>query len=231
MKAHFVIIGVAVVLIAVLGGVAVHQNSQLSKTTDLLSAERSHNAELQNKITLLEQEVITLKETADYYFQQGVDQQTAGNLQESKAAFEAVLAKFPTSSLVASAQEHITAVNAAITKAEAEKTAEMQRQQAEKERLEEIQGEEIEYKLFYAKAESNGLPVFKRFRFRANINHELTLCQDTAVPPCTDGLFGKPAFDHPEQYEQLLLGEDTFAVHTVVASMGLGGKIQINRIE
>ena len=67
--------------------------------------------------------------------------------------------------------------------------------------MEQEEGEPIEYKVFYAKGERTGLPIGKRFRFRANINHGLTLCQDTPVPPCTDGLFGKPAFDHPEQYE------------------------------
>lgn len=61
MKTYFVIIGVSVVLIVLLGGVAVHQNSQLAITTDLLSAEKAHNTELQNKITSLEQEVVTLK--------------------------------------------------------------------------------------------------------------------------------------------------------------------------
>ena len=195
------IIGMAVLLITLLVGVIIWQHVKLSASAQAATAEEARNTELQKKVESLEQEVTTLKETADYYFQQGVDQQSAGNLQVAKTAFEAVVVKFPTSSLVGSARQRLAAVNEAIAKAEAEKAAEMQRQQEEQARLDAVRGEEIEYKLFYAKAESNGLPVFKRFRFRANINHGLTLCQDTPVPPCTDGLFGKPAFDHPEQYE------------------------------
>jgi len=107
MKIYYVVIGMAVVLIALLGGFAAFQDSQL---TD----ERARNAELQNKVESLEQEVTALKETADRYFQRGVDLQYAGNFQEAKAAFEAVITKFPASNLVGKAQERLIFVNAAI---------------------------------------------------------------------------------------------------------------------
>ncbi|MGD0227015.1 MAG: hypothetical protein ABSF71_32210 [Terriglobia bacterium] len=118
-EAYFIIIGVAVVLIAFFGHVALLKDSQLSSTTALLSAEKARNIELQKKVDSLEQEVTALKETADYYFQKGVDQQSAGNLYEARTAFETVVTKFPTSNLVGSAQQRLTAVNAAFAKAEA----------------------------------------------------------------------------------------------------------------
>jgi len=73
-------------------------------------------------------------ETADYYFQRGIALQSTGDLTVAKTWFEAVVAKFPTSNLVASAQERLAAVNEAIAKAEAERAAEVQRQQEERER-------------------------------------------------------------------------------------------------
>jgi cell division protein FtsB len=231
MKTYFVIIGVAVVLIVLLGGVAVRQNSQLSSTTDLLSAEKAHNTILQNKITSLEQEVATLKETADYYFQNGVNLQAAGNLQEAKTAFEAVVGKFPTSNLVGSAKERLTAVNEAIAKAEADRLAEAQRQQAEQEKLTREEGEPIDYSLFYAKAKSTGLPIGKRFRFEAEIRHDLHLAEAYGgSPSIVKELWGAVAeFDDESQHEHFLQGPD-YQTRTV-ASMGADGNIKIHRIE
>jgi len=107
MRIYYIIIGMAVILIALLGSFVVLQDSQLT-------SEKARNAELQKKVELLEQEVSALKETADNYFQKGVDMQYAGNLQEAKAAFEAVITKFPTSNLVGSAKERLIFVNATI---------------------------------------------------------------------------------------------------------------------
>ncbi|MGD0008473.1 MAG: WG repeat-containing protein [Terriglobia bacterium] len=70
-------------------------------------------------------------ETPDYYYQRGVDLQSSGDMGDAKTWFEAVVAKFPTSNLVGSAQERLVAV----AKAEADRAAEMQRQQEERERL------------------------------------------------------------------------------------------------
>ena len=107
MRIYYIIIGMAVVLIALLGGFAVLQDSQLT-------TEKARNAELQKQVQSLQQDVSALKETADKYFQRGVDLQYAGNLQEAKAAFEAVISKFPESNLVGSAKERLIFVNQAI---------------------------------------------------------------------------------------------------------------------
>ena len=112
MKLYYVVIAMAVVLIALIGSFAAFQDSEL---TD----ERARNAELQKKVDSLEQDVKALKETADSYFQRGVDLQYAGNLQDAKAAFEAVIAKFPSSNLVGKAQERLIFVNSAIAHKEA----------------------------------------------------------------------------------------------------------------
>jgi cell division protein FtsB len=236
MKAHSIIIGVAAVLIVCLSGVVISQDSQLGSAANALSAEKARNAELQSKVASLEQEVAALKETADYYFQSGVDQQSAGNLQEAKTAFEAVVARFPTSSLVGSAQQRLTAVNEAIAKAEADRYAEMQRRAEEKEKQAREQGEPIDYSLFYAKAKSTGLPIGKRFRFRAKINHDLHLSVDSlslAGMASLDKLFvyTHAAFDDEAQYERFLQGPDNWPTHTIVASMGYNGRVQIHRIE
>jgi len=131
MKSGRLIIIVAVILILVLSGVIILQHSRLSSAAQKDAAAKTHTAELQSKIQSLEQEVAKLKETADYYYKQGVDLQSAGNLPDAKKTFEVVIAKFPTSNLVGSARQRLTAVNEAIVKAEAERAAEMQRQQEE----------------------------------------------------------------------------------------------------
>jgi hypothetical protein len=107
MRIYYIIIGMAVVLIALLGGFAVLQDSQLT-------TEKARNAELQKKVESLEQDVSALKETPESDFQKGVDLQYAGNLQEAKAAFEAVITKSPESNLVASAKERLIFINATI---------------------------------------------------------------------------------------------------------------------
>ena len=177
-------------------------------------------------------------ETADYYYQHGIDLQSSGNLTDAQAAFEAVVAKFPMSNLVRSAQEHLTAVNAAIEKAEVDRYAEMERQQTdrleaqrrqaeEKEKLTREQGEPIEYSVFYAKALSTGLPAGKRYRFRAEVDHHLIL----DLPGGGHGLHSSAAFDDEAQYEQFLQGPDR-QTRTIVVSMGDNGRgVQIHRIE
>jgi hypothetical protein len=226
MKTYFIIVGVAVVLIALLGGVAVHQNSQLD-------SEKAHNAELQNKVASLEQEVTALKETADYYFQSGVDQQSAGHLQEAKTAFEAVVAKFPASNLVGSAQERLRAVNEAIAKAEAYRAAEMQRQREEQEKLEAEMGVQTDFATFSAKARAGGLEVGKRYRFEGTPEGDLAAVCRAGAPGTTGRLESVADFDDPTQKEavlrQLVVKFDSTC--TIVASMGYNGTIHIHRAE
>lgn len=108
MRVYYIIIGMAVVVIALLGTFAVLQDSQLT-------SEKARNAELQKKVESLEQEVTALKNTDDNYFQRGVDLQYARKFQEAKEAFEIVITKFPTSSLAAMARERLIYINDAIT--------------------------------------------------------------------------------------------------------------------
>ena len=115
MRIYYIIIGMAVVVIALLGTFAVLQDSQLT-------SEKARNAELQKKVESLEQEVTTLKNTDDNYFQRGVDLQYAGKFQEAKEAFEIVITKFPTSNLAAMARERLIYVNDAITRQGAAET-------------------------------------------------------------------------------------------------------------
>jgi len=219
-------------VVVLLSGFAIWQHLQLSAAAQAESAEKARSTELQKKVESLEQEVTTLKETADYYFQQGVDQQSAGNLQEAKMAFEAVVAKFPMSSLVGTTRQRLAAVNEAIEKAEVERYAEMQRQAEEKEKLTREQGEPIDYKLFYARSASSGLPIDKRFRFTALIHHNLVLYAPdySEYPNLNDQLICEAAFDDEAQHQQFLLGKD-LTNRTVVASMGADGNIRIHKVE
>jgi hypothetical protein len=219
-------------VVVLLSGFAIWQHLQLSAAAQAESAEKARSTELQKKVESLEQEVTTLKETADYYFQQGVDQQSAGNLQEAKTAFEAVVAKFPMSSLVGTTRQRLAAVNEAIEKAEVERYAEMQRQAEEKEKLTREQGEPIDYKPFYARSASSGLPIDKRFRFTALIHHNLVLYAPdySEYPNLNDQLICEAAFDDEAQHQQFLLGKD-LTNRTVVASMGADGNIRIHKVE
>jgi outer membrane protein assembly factor BamD (BamD/ComL family) len=124
MKPHLVIIP-AFVFIGMLVSVVVWQAGALAHVAQSLSAEQVRNAELQN-------EVARLKETADYFLQRGVEMQSAGNLTEAKAAFEAVVSRFPASPVVRTAQQRLAIVNAAIARAEAQRVAEERRRQGQR---------------------------------------------------------------------------------------------------
>jgi TolA-binding protein len=107
MRIYYIIVGMAVLVIALLGTFTVLQDSELS-------SEKARNAELQKKVESLEQEVRALKDTDDSYFQRGVDLQYAGKYQEAKEQFEIVVAKFPASKLAGLAQERLLYLNATI---------------------------------------------------------------------------------------------------------------------
>ena len=107
MRVYYIIIGMAVVVILLLGAFTVLEDSQLT-------SEKARNTELQKKVESLEQEVSALKNTDDNYFQRGVDLQYAGKFQEAKEAFEIVITKFPASNLAGMARERLIYVNDAI---------------------------------------------------------------------------------------------------------------------
>ena len=107
MRVYYIIIGMAVVVILLLGAFTVLEDSQLT-------SEKARNTELQKKVESLEQEVSALKNTDDKYFLRGVDLQYAGKFQEAKEAFEIVITKFPASNLAGMARERLIYVNDAI---------------------------------------------------------------------------------------------------------------------
>ena len=111
MRIYYIIIGIAVVAIALLCTLTVLQDSQLT-------SEKTRNAELQKKVESPEQEVTALKNTDDSYFQRGVDMQYAGKFQEAKEAFEAVVSRFPTSNLAGKARERLIYLNDAMANAD-----------------------------------------------------------------------------------------------------------------
>jgi len=123
MKPHLVIIP-AFVLIGMLVSVVVWQAGALAHVAQSLATEQMRNVELQT-------EVARLKETAGYFLQRGVEMQSARNLTEAKAAFEAVISKFPASDVRRTAQQRLAIVNAELAQAEAKKAAEERRKQGQ----------------------------------------------------------------------------------------------------
>ena len=116
MKISYILTGMAVVLIALLGGIAFVLDSQLT-------GERARNAELQTKVESLEKDANALKQTPDYYFQRGVDMQYAGHLEEAKEAFETVVSQFPKSKLAANARQRLIFVNSSMAQNDATRSA------------------------------------------------------------------------------------------------------------
>jgi hypothetical protein len=95
----------------------------------------------------------------------------------------------------------------------------------EQERLQAVYGEEIDYPTFFAKIHT-GLPIGKRYNFKATITHALCIMSDST----TDShLFcgARANFDNQAEYENLLRGTDN-ASGTIVASMGADGIINIH---
>lgn len=94
---------------------------------------RSENEGLKQKVATLEEEISKLKETAESHYQQGIDLLKDSKYEEAKSELEAVIDKYPDSSLVSSAKQQLEIVNREIKRVEAEKVAE------EKRRIEEQQ--------------------------------------------------------------------------------------------
>ena len=169
------------------------------------------------------------------YYQQGVDFQSAGNLPNAKAAFETVLAKFPASNLVSSAKQRLADINAEIeSQGKAIQAAEQSRKQAIQAE-EQLTGEDISYVDFWANAKSRGLPIEKRYRFRAKIDKRLTLYDLDYPDSGTPAIYEThAAFDDPSEYENFLRSVSTFSErfseHTIVASMGDDGYVNIHRL-
>jgi len=122
-KPHLVIIP-AVILIGMLVSVVVWQAGALSHVAQSLAAEQTRNVELQN-------EVARLKETPGYFLERGVEMQSTGNLTEAKAAFEAVVSRFPASPVLRTAQQRLAIVNAALAQAEAQRVSQEGRRQGQ----------------------------------------------------------------------------------------------------
>ena len=88
---------------------------------------RSENEELKQTVATLEKEISKLKETAEFHYQQGIDLLKDSKSEKAKAELEAVIEKYPDSSLVGSASQQLETVNREIKRLEAEKIAEAKR--------------------------------------------------------------------------------------------------------
>ena len=97
-----------------------------------------------------------------------MDLQSAGNLPDAKKTFEVVIAKFPTSNLVGSARQRLTAVNETIVKAEAEKATETQRQQ-EEDAIPEVTPDQLASELFRNSGNFSRQYLGKKIRIKGKL--------------------------------------------------------------
>jgi hypothetical protein len=192
--------------------------------------DMTYDAGLKNQIQSLEQENAKLKETADFYFQKGVDLQLSGDISGATTAFNTVISKFPTSKLASISSGRVSEINAAAVAKQAAEFAEAQRQKDEQARLEVLTGEYISYSAFYAKALSSGLPTSKRYRFHAVVFNPLMLCETGENNLGSQGMHVKPAFDDPSEYEHFLRYTSSHSEENVVASMEADGRVYIHRL-
>jgi len=77
---------------------------------------RSENQQLKTKIQGLEQEITTLKETADYHYQRGINLFSSGKYFEAKTEFITVIEKYPDCPLVNSATQQLERARAELEK-------------------------------------------------------------------------------------------------------------------
>ena len=91
------------------------------------------NVLLLSKIDRIEQELVELRQTADFHFGRAIDFMNESKFEEAKSKFETVIQKYPESSLVKAAKEQLNKVNTGITRIEAKKRVEEERRrEAEK---------------------------------------------------------------------------------------------------
>ena len=231
-KVTTVALGLLLGVSVIIGGIAYSRNNaQIAELRDKVQELAAGKASLEKDKSSLEQENAALRETPDFYYKHGVELQSSGDLPGARDAFDAVVSKFQTSPLVAHARLQVGSLDNLIARAEADAEAEEARKQAEQEAENRERGEPIDYDSFYAKVNSTGLPIGKRFRFIADIETALLTMHDPAV---TSGfsktIVGEPAFDDQAQYEAFLRGNNTKS-RTIVASMGSDRQVQIHRIE
>jgi tetratricopeptide (TPR) repeat protein len=84
---------------------------------------KKENEALRVKIASLEQEIVKLKETAEFHYQKGADLLKENKYEEAKAEFDTVIEKYPDSPFVSSTKENLKKVGREIRRVEAEKLA------------------------------------------------------------------------------------------------------------
>lgn len=92
---------------------------------------KKENGELRAKVVGLEDENLRLKQTASYYFQNGVSLASTGDLVAAKEAFETVVEKYPSSDLVGNAKKELSKCVASLAKIERARIAEEKRKREE----------------------------------------------------------------------------------------------------
>jgi tetratricopeptide (TPR) repeat protein len=105
---------------------------ELQKLRSENEALKTEKETLKAQIASLKQEISKLKETADYHYQRGVELLKGNKYEEAKSVFEAIVEKYPDSSLINPAKQQLETVNREIKGLEVKKLAEEERRQEQK---------------------------------------------------------------------------------------------------
>lgn len=201
---------------------------ELQSTQHELNNILTENNQLKNANEGLESKLQKLQDTAKYHYQKATELLSKNDLEQAKNELQTVITKYPSDNLVMSAKELLlNTENKIAIEIAKKKDAE---QQAEKERQMEIagSGDSIDYASFYAKA-TMGLPVGKRFRFRAYLSTTPSLRASYREFGQTIQNINLNNFDSPSEYEAWLkTGQDYNG--TIVAGMTSSGQIAIFRL-
>jgi hypothetical protein len=197
---------------------------------------KTENNQLKYRINQLETEVMKLKETAQYHFQQGQDKLFAKKYSEAIIYFKTVINKYPNDPLATNSKRALAIAQEQESyeiqqKKEAESMAAISK---EKEIAE--SGEPIEYSKFFAKKGSGGLIVGKRYRFRAclaisnNCLTEETISKNVLKSQriCVADM---RYFDNKSEHEKWLEGGNDYCGYIVAGLViGNGSIISIFRL-
>lgn len=176
----------------------------------------------------LRAEVAALKQTAQFHYQRGQDHLAKQEWAEATGAFETVIAKYPTDSLVAASTAALAQAKAGGAAAEARQAEQERREREAAAREVAESGEEMDYATFYAKSRT-GLPVGKRFRFDACLNSDAT-CIDARSEFVNQMICGIATdFDDSTELEAAL-SEGRRQCGPIVASMSYSGTVRVHRL-
>jgi hypothetical protein len=170
--------------------------------------------------------------------------QSSDDFQKVITSLTSFQGTFPTSNLNGAAKNLFISAKEEKTRAlvveEASRIAKervLAQEQANKEAQERLGGSPTTFTEFYSKVESVGLPIGKRFRFIAFVDHTLAIHERRMGEegyqrdfPGGSFIFARAAFDNPSEHEMFLKVDKRIQQKTVVASILADRHIYIHQL-